>query len=86
MAPGTLVADAAHRNRPGGIGRQLGDPRRAIADAGDSAGWQHMNSRSSVSSRSVAPSVSAASAICSSGGTRLTTSASRWRRAASART
>ena len=26
----------------------------AIADAGDSAGWQHMNSRSSVSSRSVA--------------------------------
>ena len=58
----------------------------AIADAGDSAGWQHMNSRSSVSSRSVAPSVSAASAICSSAGIRLTTSASRWRRAASART
>ena len=58
----------------------------AIADAGDSAGWQHMKSRTSVSSCSVAPSLSAASAICSSGGTRLTTIASRWRRAASLRT
>ncbi len=58
----------------------------AIADAGDSAGWQHMNSRSSVSSRSGGSSLSIASATCSSGGTRLTTICSRWRRAASART
>ena len=58
----------------------------AIAEEDESVGWQHMKRRSSVSSRSAAWSSSAARASCSSGGTMLTTSASRWRRAASART
>ncbi len=58
----------------------------AIADDDESAGWQHMKSRTSVSSCPAASSVSAASAICSSGGTRLTTIDSRRRRAVSRRT
>ncbi len=58
----------------------------AIAEGVESAGWQHMKSRTSVSSFSAAPSPSAAMAICCSGGTRLTTISSRRRRAASLRT
>jgi len=59
---------------------------RVIAEDDESAGWQHMKSRTRVSSCSGVSSLSAARAICSSGGTRLTTIASRRRRAISVRT
>jgi hypothetical protein len=57
----------------------------AIADAVDSAGWQQVKSTSSESSRSPVYS-SGADTTCSSAGARLTTSASRRRRADSLRT
>ncbi len=56
----------------------------AICEAGDSAGWQHMNSRISVSSVSAAER-SAAGTTSSSGSSRRATVSSRRRRAASAR-
>ncbi len=59
---------------------------RAMADAGDRAGWQHRNSTVSVSSWSAASSLSAGGAVRRSAGICRATRSSRRRRACSLRT
>ena len=51
----------------------------AIWEAGDSAGWQHMNSRMSVSSDSAAGRSAAGASHCSGSVHRATASSRRWR-------
>ena len=51
----------------------------AICDAGDRTGWQHMNSRMSVSSDSAAGRSAAGASHCSGSAQRATLSSRRWR-------